>query len=380
MRTGLWLVVTVSLMSTPVLARETSLPMPLAQELPVEVQLTQQEVAVDVLDASAGLGMQFGLIGALVGTAIENSEARKAEVAVQPLRNLMVRYDFEQRLVAALQARLPGSGIAERPQIVVAHVPWEARTDLQQMPARALVIRPRYALDTSMSTLYVKLQVSLEDRNVRNGTVRSRRVFDRPYTFRSTFATPAQAPGASTRWTGLGEAQLGALMDQSVEQAVALLIYDFSAEGRQQWALRVKEKSEVAGRRVPGRTERHEGGVPWVRAGNRRLQSLVAYQTLQSGQPVALQRSAAVTSPYVGVAGAQALREADRGLPPSAPASSPAAASPTQGRTSPPAHTDASVAPSVAASVPSEAAPRNAFWESHRAQPVPASPAPATTP
>ena len=380
MRTGLWLVVTVSLMSTPLLAKETALPMPLAQELPVEVQLTQHEVAVDVLDASAGLGMQFGLIGALVGTAIENSEARKAELAVQPLRNLMVRYDFEQRLLAALQAGLPGSGIAERPLIVVAHVPWEARTDLQKMPTRALVIRPRYALDTSMSTLYVKLQVSLEDRDVRNGTARSRRVFDRPYTFRSTFATPAQAPAAITRWTGLGEAQLGALMDQAVAQAVGLLIYDFSAEGRQQWALKVKEKSEIAGRRVPGRTERHEGGIPWVRAGNRRLQNLVAYQTLQSGQPVALQRSAAVTSAYVDVPAARAVGEADGGLPPSVPASGPAGSGALLGGTSSPDQAAASVAAPVAASRPSETAPRNAFWESHRAQPVPASPTPATTP
>ncbi|MGH8487278.1 MAG: hypothetical protein ACRESP_22985, partial [Pseudomonas sp.] len=151
-----------SVLSAPSMAKDAELPMPLAEQLPVEIQLTQHEMTVDVPDYSSGMGVQFGLVGALIGSMVENSQSKKGEEALLPVRNLLVNYDFQQRLMSHLQAGLEGSGIATHPVVTASNLPWEARDDLQAMPARALVIRPRYAMDDTMSALYVKLQVSLE--------------------------------------------------------------------------------------------------------------------------------------------------------------------------------------------------------------------------
>ena len=62
-------------------AKQEPLPLPLEPQLSVELILGQQEMAVDVPDSSAATA-QFGLIGALVGSAIENAQVQNAEKRV----------------------------------------------------------------------------------------------------------------------------------------------------------------------------------------------------------------------------------------------------------------------------------------------------------
>ena len=269
------------------MARDNALPLPLASDMPVEVQLTQQELAIDVSSTAMEMGMQFGLVGALIGSAVQNSKNKSAEAAVLPLRNMMVGYDFETPLMRSLQRRLPGSGIADRPVINVVHAPWQARQDLDGMPKHVLVIRPRYAMGDAMGTVYVLLNVAIEDREIKNGTVKTKFLFSRPYAVRSSFQLAA--PGESKPWLDLGAVRMGGLIDQSIDQAVAMMVYDFSAEGRQRWGQKINGKSDIAGRSVSGRIERREGDVVWVRAGNTRVQAITGYHSLRADyQPTAL--------------------------------------------------------------------------------------------
>jgi hypothetical protein len=60
-------------------AKPIAVPVPVAQDLPVELIESQQEIAVSVPQTASAVGMQFGLIGAIVGSAIQNSQAKKAE-------------------------------------------------------------------------------------------------------------------------------------------------------------------------------------------------------------------------------------------------------------------------------------------------------------
>lgn len=372
-----------SVLSAPALAKDAELPMPLGDQLPVEILLTQHEIAVDVPEYSAGLAGQFGVVGALLGSMIENSESKKGENAVLPLRNMMVDYDFQQRLASALQAGLPDSGIATRPVVSISNLPWEGRADLQAMPPRALVIRPRYALDQTMSAMYVTLQVTLEDREARRGAVKRKIAFTRPYTFRTTLSNAV--PMQTGPWTGLGAERLRQLMDQSVDQAVAILLYDFSAEGRQQWAQKVKGRTEIAGRNVPGRVERRNADAIWVRAGNRQMQNLTAYQTVRPGPAPAYQPAVhtpvAATTVATTDAGVVAAAELDvapvdvvRAAPavPVVPQAVPAAAAPVQVAVAPQAVQRA------APVAPAPAAPRSTFWEQYR--PKESTSTPSTTP
>lgn len=68
-------------------AKTKPLPMPLAPELPVEIVMNQHELAVDVPETATAMGAQFGLIVALIGSAIQNSQVKKAEERAAPIRD-----------------------------------------------------------------------------------------------------------------------------------------------------------------------------------------------------------------------------------------------------------------------------------------------------
>ncbi|WP_254458709.1 hypothetical protein [Xanthomonas sacchari] len=363
------------------MARDNALPLPLAPDMPVEVELTQQELAIDVSSTAMQMGMQFGLVGALIGTAVQNSQNKNAEAAVLPLRNMMVGYDFETPLMGSLQRRLPGSGIADRPVLTIVHAPWQARQDLDAMPKHVLVIRPRYAMGDAMGTAYVLLNVAIEDREIKNGKVKTRFLFSRPYAVRSSFQFPT--PGESKPWLELGAARMGGLIDQSIDQAVAMMVYDFSAEGRQQWGQKIKGKSDIAGHSVSGRIERRYGGVVWVRAGNPRFQAITGYQSLRSDyQPAAL--TAAIPNPSLAAEAAASHAIAPT---PSAEASivQVAAVSPNDPTPSvvASAAVDTSARPAQApaeTSVPTVPSHRKTFWETYRPKDPPTPQGQATHP
>ncbi|WOS39724.1 hypothetical protein [Xanthomonas rydalmerensis] len=357
------------------MARDNALPLPLASDMPVEVQLTQQELAIDVSSTAMEMGMQFGLVGALIGTAVQNAKNKTAEATVLPLRNMMVGYDFETPLMRSLQRRLPGSGIADRPVITVVHAPWEARQDLDGMPKHVLVIRPRYAMGDAMGTAYVLLNVTIEDRQIKNGTVKTRFLFSRPYAVRSSFQLPA--PGESRPWLDLGAARMGGLIDQSIDQAIAMMVYDFSAEGRQQWDQKIKGKSDIAGRSVSGRIERREGDVVWVRAGNTRFQAITGYQWLRSDyQPATLPVAVPNQAVAVEAAASQAVAPTPSGADTSivqvaaASHSEPVPSVGASAAVDTPAHP---VQAPAETSVSTEPGKRKTFWETYRPkdQPIP---------
>ena len=73
------LAVVLAVLSVGVSAKQKPLPMPLAPALPVEVVLNQHELAVDVPNTAAAMGGQFGLLGALIGSGIQNAQVKNAE-------------------------------------------------------------------------------------------------------------------------------------------------------------------------------------------------------------------------------------------------------------------------------------------------------------
>jgi hypothetical protein len=70
----------------------------------VVVPIRQSEIYIFVPMATGGAG--FGLIGALVDTAVDSERTSKAEGAVTPLRNAMVDYSFDSALQDELKTSL----------------------------------------------------------------------------------------------------------------------------------------------------------------------------------------------------------------------------------------------------------------------------------
>ena len=149
-----------------VAAKTPPLSMPVADELQVELVLNQQELAVDVPNTANAVGMQFGLIGALIGGAVQNSQAKGAEEAVVPLRDLLVEYRFNQRIEQALRAKLAAApGISPNNRLVVMQTPWDAtRSNQAPTATTAMVLVPRYAMDYGFERLTVSLATSVVER------------------------------------------------------------------------------------------------------------------------------------------------------------------------------------------------------------------------
>lgn len=288
-------------------AKPVPLPTPLAQDLPVEIVMIQNELAVDVPNTASAAGAQFGLIGALVGASIQNAQVKAAEERVAPIRDLLIEYRFNELVEAALRAKLASEGISPRPAITVMKTQWdaaEAQQNKQDMPLHAMVITPRYAIDSGFTRLSVTLTTQVVDRTIKpNGKVKTAYRFTRAYAFHFPITPmPGTADDYVGRWTAMGKTRLAALLDQGVAQSTDMLVYDFSDAGRSAWDQKIKrEQVMVNGSNYAGVAVRQSPEWVWMRLGKGFAQTLQGYQPVTDAdaptQAAAPAVSTAVTAP-----------------------------------------------------------------------------------
>lgn len=278
-------------LALPVLAARQPPPMPLGDPLGVELVQEQQELGVDVPDTSAATA-QFGLLGALIGTAIENSQVKNAELRVAELRDLLVDYPFQARMEAALRERLPSEGISPSPVIELRARPWlpaDAAGTLAA-PEERLVLVPRYAMRNDFELLAVGLSASFVVREPRaNGKPRTRSLFSRRYAYQFPLDDVGLgADGDAGRWIAMGTPRLEAMLDRGIAHVADMLAYDLSAEGRVEAGEKVRRGSAQArGLQFNGRRLREGDGWVWVRSGNGTLQAVLGYEPVGDAPSVA---------------------------------------------------------------------------------------------
>jgi hypothetical protein len=126
----------------------------------VVLYVQQTEVAVDDPYVGAPGG---GLLGALIGSAIESKMARNRQAAVGPVRDAMLDFGFEQQLQAALQRHLPRSLVADDAQFLVVRSEQEWRDHLRRVtPSNVLLVTARYAFEQNFEMAYVHAIASLQ--------------------------------------------------------------------------------------------------------------------------------------------------------------------------------------------------------------------------
>lgn len=273
------------------LAFETSagvVPKPIAPQLPIEVVQAQQEVAIDVPTTASAVGGGFGLIGAIIGSAVQNAQAKGAEERVTGVRDALIGYDFNANLERALRAKLASGDISPDPQfnILTPAAVAERIEKRAAQPTQALVLGPRYAFDYEMTTLTVKVVATLENRERKsNGKYKYRTQFKHTYAFSFPIAQPNQT---SAPWTALGREGLVALLDQGIAQVSDMIAYDFTDQGRSEWDRdNRKQFVRIKGRGFPGMSIREEADFVWARVGKFDGQVVQGWQPLDGPIQVA---------------------------------------------------------------------------------------------
>ena len=265
----------------PAFAAKPVLPAtPIRTSQPTEILLTQQELAVDVPNAASAAGMQFGLIGALVGTAINNAQVKNAEQRVGELRNALLDYPFNARVEAALREKLSANDVLGGQGLQVLHATWDADTAQQAGTTEdALVLAPRYAILSNFEQLTVSLTLSHMQRTARAGKKpRQKALFSRTYAFNFPLSkiSGSGAEEDAARWVGFGRVPMETLLDTGIDQVTDMLVYDLSTEGRAEAELPIKGlNGTVGGQQFAGRVVRSGDHWLWLRTGPGALRVLV---------------------------------------------------------------------------------------------------------
>lgn len=262
-----------------------TIPFPIEPALNVEVVLNQQEIDVNVTSAAPVAG-QFGLIGALVGVAIDSANAKAAEKRVVDIRNMLVDYNFNQSVEEAITTAASSAGISPAPNVIIRKTAWDAVANQTNpdsgQPQTVLRLIPRYTIASNFESITVSMQALYMQRSVKDsGKIKESSIFSRNYSFELPLQKiqSSSADQDADRWVAIGKEGLVALLNQGVKQVSDMLVYDFSAEGRALTAQgSTGKKTEFKGKQYKGTVLRETPEYIWVANGKSKARSIIGVQ------------------------------------------------------------------------------------------------------
>jgi hypothetical protein len=248
---------------SPAFAKE-QVPFHLGTTLPIDIVLTQTQLAVELPDQGAGrLDVTDALAWVIVDAQLDRARQRAL-----PLRDVLSSYDFGGSLEKALRARLPADGLATAPEIAAVH---GARFS-QAPEGGALLLYPTLVasrnferITVRMTAIYLYRTVDKKGRESRNAR------FGRDYSYALVLphASGNSASEDAKRWAGLGAAELTALLDKAAGEVVEMLAYDFSPAGRLEFEkpMAGDATTRFAGKEYGARALRRTDRSIWLRYG-----------------------------------------------------------------------------------------------------------------
>lgn len=262
-------------------------PNPLADRLTVEIVLNRPEMGLESPDTSAIAGMMGGLTGGIGGmiTAMADDATREPDSwrtrALTRLRDHLGEYDFNGTIEPAIRRRIASPGLSPDPVIMPLNMPLSG----PPFASNALIIYPSYVVDYRFDRMKVVLFVRVVNRRL-DGKGRMKTAV----TFRRTYASVLLVSDGSReenldRWLAMEPARLRGLLDKASDEAIELLVHDFSDAGRREWKLSAEKKSaRLRGVVLPGLPIRKDDERVWVRSGTR-LQWLDAFSFAEPASP-----------------------------------------------------------------------------------------------
>ncbi len=245
---------TAFLFSTVANAKTVSdLPTPFASTLPIELRLTQQEIAVEVPNNGAVASIAIGgILGALVGAAINKASVANAEKRVAEIRNQMIDYDFSKQFETEFREKAALQLLGPKYDLTVSKTTMFA--DITDKSAKAgkdiLVVQPSYTLSNKFDEVNVRMSVMLVDREAKpNGKIKLRNNHVRNYTY-TVLLQPGVKQSANAGAEAveqMGKDQLVAMINNGIEGVIEVFNISLSAEGKAKLAKGGKSNQYMVG-------------------------------------------------------------------------------------------------------------------------------------
>lgn len=231
----------------------SDLPTPFASTLPIELRLTQQEIAVEVPNNGAAASIAIGgVLGALVGAAINKASVANAEKRVAEIRNQMIDYDFSKQFETEFREKAALPLLGPKYDIQVSKTTMFADiTDKTAKPGKdILVIQPSYSLSNKFDEVNVRMSVMLVDREAKaNGKIKVRYNHMRNYAY-TVLLQPGVRQSANAGAEAveqMGKDQLVAMIDNGIEGVIEVFNISLSAEGKAKLAKGGKHAQYMVG-------------------------------------------------------------------------------------------------------------------------------------
>ena len=230
------IVASFTLINSAQAAKQERPPIPIANDLNVEVRLTHKNLDVgESLFGRALAENSVGLISA-VGSEMDRAAISKSDIRAASLFKTLSGYPFNEHYEAELHKSLSRQNISPNPKfssvINAVAQPFKPGVGISQ---NLLVLSPRYALSANCLDLSVILTVRyVEQRLDKKNRLVERLKFQRAYEwrYRLPIVKGSTADDYAAGWNQVDPERLVLMLDQGIVQSVALFNYDFSEAGR----------------------------------------------------------------------------------------------------------------------------------------------------
>jgi len=256
MTTRFWPAIVLLASTSLVHASNKPLPAPLAPALPVEVYIEQSELGYTVPGAERTNEPYIGAVPDLIVSAINSHRRQRGEAEIAPMKNQLVEYNFEDKLVQALRAKLASNDVSPHPTIAVFNA-WRDRVDPKdaaQVSPLVLVIRTSYMMDYFYYRIRVSFSVMLAEREVSSsGTIDWKQPTYRHELWMDFPLVKVKGSDKLARWNAMGRDRLVRMLDDAIAHGTDMLVYDFSPEARKLWEQPMDTQTfELKGFKVTG--------------------------------------------------------------------------------------------------------------------------------
>ncbi len=217
------------------------------------VGLQQQEIGTEITPsnasaATAGFGLIGGITGAIIDSSINDSRAKKAEAAVEPVRDALINYQPGNVLALDLHKAL-----AVVPGVSPSHIDVRQVTDPNTTAgwingsggSSVLLVNLGYKLSADFKSIIVSANVSLHPAGGRLATVTQTKADLPPLVYYNMFSSLNVLPGLAgspspdglvTLWAADGGRQAQAALNTGLQELAAMIAYDLTASAPPQGA------------------------------------------------------------------------------------------------------------------------------------------------